>query len=209
MSTIMLHGWRLTNRTWEQKKVKYQRMILPPQGVHQKGSILLCFTSILSQHQKHQIERHANANTMKMQSWCLRSSEHIILSSPANWRIVLNLCVVLRQVRRVFCVPAPGVSTNTHFPPHSKSWPMLSGSNGNEFRSSCKYSSEVQSCHFGQNLPRLNLHTGMYYTKEDKSGFCTILESKWQDAICTHRQPYSFEISKSWYHSPFSCSKVH
>lgn len=46
----------------------------------------------------------------------------------------------------------------------------------------CKYSSEVQSCHFGQNLPQLNLHTGMYYTKDEKAGFCTVSESKRQDA---------------------------
>ena len=58
----------------------------------------------------------------------------------------------------------------------------------------CKYSSEVQSCHFGQNLPQLNLHTGMYYTKEQ--GFCTVSESKRQDAsaIWTHMEPVLTDI---------------
>lgn len=46
----------------------------------------------------------------------------------------------------------------------------------------CKYSSEVQSCHYGQNLPQITLHTGMFYTKHEKEGFCTISESKRQDA---------------------------
>ena len=60
----------------------------------------------------------------------------------------------------------------------------------------CKYSSEVQSCHFGQNLPQLNLHTGMYYTKEQKTGFCTISESKRQDAsaIWAHMEPVLTDI---------------
>lgn len=60
----------------------------------------------------------------------------------------------------------------------------------------CKYSSEVQSCHFGQNLPQLNLHTGMYYTKEQKTGFCTVSESKRQDApaIWTHMEPVLKDI---------------
>ena len=55
----------------------------------------------------------------------------------------------------------------------------------------CKYSSEVQSCHFAQNLPQLNLHTGLHYTKEQKTGFCTVSESKRQDAsaIWTHMEP--------------------
>ncbi|CAG5897229.1 unnamed protein product, partial [Menidia menidia] len=47
----------------------------------------------------------------------------------------------------------------------------------------CKDSSEVQSCHFGQNLPQLNPHTAMYYTKYPKTGFCTVSESKLQDAV--------------------------
>ncbi|KAL2102031.1 hypothetical protein ACEWY4_003792 [Coilia grayii] len=46
----------------------------------------------------------------------------------------------------------------------------------------CKYSSEVQSCHYGQNLPQITLHTGMFYTKQEKQAFCTISESKRQDA---------------------------
>lgn len=46
----------------------------------------------------------------------------------------------------------------------------------------CKFSSEVQSCHYGQNLPQITLHTGMFYTKHEKAGFCTISESKRQDA---------------------------
>lgn len=60
----------------------------------------------------------------------------------------------------------------------------------------CKYSSEVQSCHFGQNLPQLNLHTGIYYTKEQKTGFCTVSESKRQDAsaIWTHMEPVLTDI---------------
>ena len=60
----------------------------------------------------------------------------------------------------------------------------------------CKYSSEVQSCHFGQNLPQLNLHTGMYYTKEQKTSFCTVSESKRQDAsaIWTHMEPVLTDI---------------
>lgn len=60
----------------------------------------------------------------------------------------------------------------------------------------CKYYSEVQSCHFGQNLPQLNLHTGMWYTKEGKRGFCTVSESKRQDssAIWTHMEPVIKEI---------------
>ena len=60
----------------------------------------------------------------------------------------------------------------------------------------CKYSSEVQSCHFGQNLPQLNLHTGIYYTKEQKSGFCTVSESKRQDAaaIWTYMEPVLRDI---------------
>ncbi|KAI4816693.1 hypothetical protein KUCAC02_009009 [Chaenocephalus aceratus] len=60
----------------------------------------------------------------------------------------------------------------------------------------CKYSSEVQSCHFGQNLPQLNLHTGMYYTKEEKTGCCTVSESKRQDAsaIWTHMEPVLRDI---------------
>ncbi|KAM3616647.1 uncharacterized protein V6R79_021212 [Siganus canaliculatus] len=60
----------------------------------------------------------------------------------------------------------------------------------------CKYSSEVQSCHFGQNLPQLNLHTGMYYTKKEKTAFCTVLESKRQDAsaIWAHFEPVLRDI---------------
>lgn len=46
----------------------------------------------------------------------------------------------------------------------------------------CKYTSEVQSCHYGQNLPLITLHTGMYHTKQEKQAFCTISESKRQDA---------------------------
>lgn len=60
----------------------------------------------------------------------------------------------------------------------------------------CKYSSEVQSCHFGQNLPMLNLHTGMYYVKGEKAAFCTISESKRQDAaaIWSHMEPILRDI---------------
>lgn len=60
----------------------------------------------------------------------------------------------------------------------------------------CKYSSEIQSCHFGQNLPQLNLHTGMYYTKQVTTGFCTVSESKRQDAsaIWTHMEPVLRDI---------------
>ncbi|KAJ4931272.1 hypothetical protein JOQ06_025569 [Pogonophryne albipinna] len=55
----------------------------------------------------------------------------------------------------------------------------------------CKYKSEVQACHFGQNLPQITLHTGMYYTKGEKAAFCTLSESKRQDAaaIWTHMEP--------------------
>lgn len=55
----------------------------------------------------------------------------------------------------------------------------------------CRYASEVQACHFGQNLPQLNLHTGMYYTKGKKAAFCTVSESKRQDAaaIWTYMEP--------------------
>ncbi|XP_062898445.1 uncharacterized protein LOC134343609 [Mobula hypostoma] len=60
----------------------------------------------------------------------------------------------------------------------------------------CNYSSEVQSCHFGQSLPQLSLHTGMYYTKEENTGFCTISESKQQDAsaIWIHMEPVLRDI---------------
>lgn len=69
----------------------------------------------------------------------------------------------------------------------------------------CKYSSEVQSCHFGQNIPQINLHTGMYYTEEEKRDFVqyqnpnnrnvsAILDSQWN-------QRYLFKISKSSHHS--------
>lgn len=63
----------------------------------------------------------------------------------------------------------------------------------------CKYHAEVQACHFGQNLPLLNLHTGMYYTKEAKSGFCTISESKRQDAasIWAYMDPILREIQRA------------
>ncbi|XP_039478424.1 uncharacterized protein LOC120443585 [Oreochromis aureus] len=46
----------------------------------------------------------------------------------------------------------------------------------------CKFNSEVQSCRYGQNLPQITLHIGMFYTKHEKAGFCTISESKCQDA---------------------------
>ena len=46
----------------------------------------------------------------------------------------------------------------------------------------CKYASEIQACHFGQNLPQLILHTGMYYTNGEKVAFCSVSESKRQDA---------------------------
>ncbi|KAL4009354.1 hypothetical protein ACER0C_003206 [Sarotherodon galilaeus] len=46
----------------------------------------------------------------------------------------------------------------------------------------CKFISEVQSCHYGQSFPQITLHTGMFYTKHEKAGFSTILESKHQDA---------------------------
>ncbi|XP_026051822.1 uncharacterized protein LOC113038532 [Carassius auratus] len=60
----------------------------------------------------------------------------------------------------------------------------------------CKYQSEVQACHFGQNLPQLTLHTGMYYIKGGKAGFCTLSESKRQDAaaIWTHMDPVLKDI---------------
>ncbi|KAG1928802.1 hypothetical protein F2P79_023366 [Pimephales promelas] len=156
----------------------------------------------------------------------------MVSSSLANWRRVLNLSAVHKQVRHVFFAPAPGVSTIMHFPHHSKNRPMLNGSNGNKFRiklqmgststqdnqtreyrsiEKCNDStvivhvdflrrgnamSEVQSCHFGPNLPQLNLHTGMYYTEEQKTGFCTVSESKRQDAsaICTHMEPVLKDI---------------
>lgn len=56
--------------------------------------------------------------------------------------------------------------------------------------------SEVNSCHFGQNLPWLNLHTGMYYTNKQKTGFCTVSEFKRQDAyaIWTHMEPVLTDI---------------
>lgn len=60
----------------------------------------------------------------------------------------------------------------------------------------CKYQSEVQACHFGQNLPQITLHTGMYYIKGGKAGFCTLSESKRQDAaaIWTHMNPVLKDI---------------
>ena len=60
----------------------------------------------------------------------------------------------------------------------------------------CKYQSEVQACHFGQNLPQIKLHTGMYYIKGGKAGFCTLSESKRQDAaaIWTHMDPVLKDI---------------
>lgn len=36
----------------------------------------------------------------------------------------------------------------------------------------CKFSSEIQLCHYGQNL-QITLHTGMFYTKHEKVGFFT------------------------------------
>ena len=55
----------------------------------------------------------------------------------------------------------------------------------------CKNASEVQACHYGQNLPQLTLHTGMYYTKGEKAAFCSVSESRRQDAaaIWTHMDP--------------------
>ena len=52
----------------------------------------------------------------------------------------------------------------------------------------CKYASEIQACHYGQNLPQITLHIGMYHTKYEKAGFCNVLQSKHQDAaaIWTH-----------------------
>lgn len=51
-----------------------------------------------------------------------------------------------------------------------------------------KLSSEVQSCHYGQNPPNNIFHTGMFYTKHEKSVFCTISKSKRKDAaIWTYR----------------------
>lgn len=60
----------------------------------------------------------------------------------------------------------------------------------------CKYASEIQACHFGQNLPQLTLHTGMYYTKGEKGAFCSVSESKRQDAaaIWTHMDPVLRDI---------------
>ncbi|KAM3603892.1 uncharacterized protein V6R79_003634 [Siganus canaliculatus] len=60
----------------------------------------------------------------------------------------------------------------------------------------CRYQSEVQACHFGQNLPQITLHTGMYYTKGRKAGFCTTSESKRQDAaaIWAYMDPVLKEI---------------
>ncbi|KAI4827689.1 hypothetical protein KUCAC02_031067 [Chaenocephalus aceratus] len=64
----------------------------------------------------------------------------------------------------------------------------------------CKYKSEVQACHFGQNLPQITLHTGMYYTKGEKAAFCTLSESKRQDAaaIWTHMEPVLKDIKTKY-----------
>ena len=66
----------------------------------------------------------------------------------------------------------------------------------------CKYSSEVQSCHYGQNLPLITLHTGMYHTKQEKQAFCTISESKRQDAaaIWTYMNPVLNDITTRFPH---------
>uniref|UniRef100_A0A1A8PVR2 Uncharacterized protein n=2 Tax=Nothobranchius rachovii TaxID=451742 RepID=A0A1A8PVR2_9TELE len=66
----------------------------------------------------------------------------------------------------------------------------------------CKYQSEVQACHFGQNLPQITLHTGMYYIKGEKAGFCTVSESKRQDAsaIWTHMDPVLKTIKMKYPH---------
>nr|XP_054592211.1 uncharacterized protein LOC129157084 [Nothobranchius furzeri]XP_054592212.1 uncharacterized protein LOC129157084 [Nothobranchius furzeri]XP_054592213.1 uncharacterized protein LOC129157084 [Nothobranchius furzeri]XP_054592214.1 uncharacterized protein LOC129157084 [Nothobranchius furzeri] len=66
----------------------------------------------------------------------------------------------------------------------------------------CKYQSEVQACHFGQNLPQITLHTGMYYIKGEKAGFCTVSESKRQDAsaIWTHMDPVLKTIKTKYPH---------
>lgn len=64
----------------------------------------------------------------------------------------------------------------------------------------CKYASEIQACHFGQNLPQLTLHTGMYYTKGEKGAFCSLSESKIQDAaaIWTHMNPVLRDIQTKY-----------
>lgn len=62
----------------------------------------------------------------------------------------------------------------------------------------CKYNSEVQSCHYGQNLP----HTGMFYTKHEKGRILHGLRVQ-APGCCSHLDLYgsnpdshSFKIPK-------------
>lgn len=59
----------------------------------------------------------------------------------------------------------------------------------------CKYQSEVQACHFGQNLPQMNIPECIMLRVE-RQGFCTLSESKRQDAaaIWTHMDPVLKDI---------------
>ncbi|XP_050513116.1 uncharacterized protein LOC126888787 [Diabrotica virgifera virgifera] len=56
---------------------------------------------------------------------------------------------------------------------------------------SCKYSSEAQSVHFGASRQQITLHTGVAYSKDRVSSFCTISPSLRHDAkaIAAHLIP--------------------
>lgn len=66
---------------------------------------------------------------------------------------------------------------------------------------SCKYSSEIQSVHFGASRQQVTLHTSvLYYTLANKSNqhksFCSISKSLRHDppAVCAHLTPVIEEI---------------
>jgi hypothetical protein len=54
-----------------------------------------------------------------------------------------------------------------------------------------KYETEIQSMHFGASRKQVTLHTGMYYTADRKTSFCTISDNTRHDpaAIWAHLKP--------------------
>ena len=54
-----------------------------------------------------------------------------------------------------------------------------------------KYATEIQSVHFGASRNQVTLHTGVYYTADDRRSFCTISDNTRHDpaAIWAHMRP--------------------
>jgi len=54
-----------------------------------------------------------------------------------------------------------------------------------------KYATEIQSMHFGASRNQVTLHTGVYYTADEKRSFCTISDNNRHDpaAIWAHLRP--------------------